>query len=270
MTQPRKPFFSVVTITWNDLAGFRATRESVLAQTCHDFEWVVVDGGSTDGTVQELEACEHPALRNVLEGDHGLYEQMDKGLLRSTGDYVIFMNGGDCFASPTVLEQVREGIVSRAGASEENAPDLVYGSAFEEKASGELVLKPARTAAWIHYGMFTHHQAMFYSRRATEGLRFDLSYKIASDYDFTCRIYQRMRSSLEIGIPICTFLRGGVSQTKSHLAREENWRIQRDVLRHSVARRVLTRSAYLLSSFARTRFRSFYDRVRFKQTAHAH
>jgi putative colanic acid biosynthesis glycosyltransferase len=254
------PYFSIVTITLNDLGGFLRTRSSIEEQSMDNFEWIVIDGASTDGTVDELQRCNLSNFSYISEKDKGLYDAMNKGLARVRGQYVIFMNSADCFAGPQVLEKVTQRIQATNG-----HPAIVYGDAFERTADSKLVLKKARPIQWLHYGMHTHHQAILYSRASLAGLSYDGSFKMSADYDLTCRIFQRAGTSLAVEIPVCIFVRGGLSEKKSVAGRVENWRVQRDVLRHSLGRRVLTRMAYLASYFIRKELRPIYDWLRFQR-----
>lgn len=259
MVSSPSPFFSVLTITLNNREGFRETRASIEEQSLRDFEWIVIDGASTDGTVAELEKINTPNFSYISEKDSGLYDAMNKGLARSRGQYVIFMNSGDCFAGQLVLESIQERILASAP-----RPNMAYGDAWEKTADGRLLLKRARSIEWLHYGMPTHHQAILYSREALKDMRFDENFRMSADYDLTCRVYRRGGVSLPVGFPICIFSRGGLSEKKSYLGRRENWRVQRDVLGHRLSRRLVTRSAYLVSSIVRTKLRPVYDRLRFQ------
>lgn len=259
MRLSNKPFFSIVTVTLNDLIGLRRTRVSIEQQSLDDFEWIVIDGESHDGTVAELQACRLPNFSCVSEKDRGLFHAMNKGSVRSRGQYVIFMNSGDRFAGPKVLEDVRH-LIEATGC----VPDIIYGDAFEETADSRLLLKKARPIESLNYGMHTHHQAVFYSRHSLADLSYDESFKVSADYDLTCKVYQKHGVSLAIDFPICIFLRGGTSQKRSHVGRSENWRVQRDVLGHPIGRRLLTRMAYLASFVAREKLRPIYDRLRFQ------
>lgn len=252
------PFFSIITITLNDRKGFCDTRASIEEQTLRDFEWLVIDGGSSDGTVADLQACDFPNLKYISEKDSGLYNAMNKGLMRSRGRYVIFMNSADCFADSMVLAAVKERILGAV-----DVPDIVYGDALEKTAEGKFLLKKARSIEWLNYGMHTHHQAILYSRNALNDLTFDESFKVSGDYDLTCRVYRKNGTSLALDLPICIFSRGGVSEKRSHIGRRENWRVQREVLRHRLSRRLTTRSAYLASSLMRSKLRPVYDWIRF-------
>ncbi len=259
MNLKHAPFFSVITITLNDINGFRDTRTSIEEQSFRDFEWIVIDGASTDGTVAELRDTDSLNLSYISEKDSGLYNAMNKGLMRSRGQYVIFMNSADCFAGPGVLESVRQRVLET-----DQSPAIVYGDAMEKTADSRLLLKKARAIEWLNYGMHTHHQAIFYSREALGNIRFDESFRMAADYDLTCRVYRKGGGFLSIDLPICIFSRGGQSQKMSQLGRRDNWRVQRDVLGHTLTRRIFTRLAYLASFMARTKFQSVYDRLRFQ------
>jgi putative colanic acid biosynthesis glycosyltransferase len=259
MSSESKPFFSVVTVALNDLSGLRRTRASIESQVSHDFEWIVIDGASTDGTAAELESCLTRNFSYVSEKDRGVYDAMNKGLARTRGRYVIFMNSSDCFASPSVLEVVKRRILETG-----QTPDIVFGDALEEIAGSKLALKKARPIRWLNYGMHTHHQAMFYAGDSLRGMRFDESFSISADYDLTCRIYRKHGGSLALDLPVCIFAGGGLSQNNAHLGRSENWRVQRDVLGHRLIRRMLTRASYLASYRLREKFHSLYVWLRFQ------
>lgn len=214
--------FSIVTVTRNNLPGLRKTLESVQVQTDRDFEWIVIDGASEDGTVCFLET-NRPDLdfpcRFVSEPDQGIYDAMNKGLARAKGDYVLFLNAGDCLADPSVLETVHRCVA-------EGAFDLIYGDAWEERDGQPSVLKPARSHTELARGLFTHHQAIFYRRAALRGLQYNITYAIAADYDFTVAVLARASAVRYLSYPICVFERGGVSQRHVRRGRAEQYRIR--------------------------------------------
>jgi putative colanic acid biosynthesis glycosyltransferase len=259
-----RTFFSIVTVVLNDVAGIRKTMASIVGQTFQDFEWIVVDGLSTDGTLEAIRDCGSARLRAISEKDSGLYNAMSKGQARARGSYLLFLNGGDCLYDTSVLHRVHDAIGAHGG-----EPALVYGDAYEDDGQGGLYFKRARGIEWLRYGMITHHQAIFYAVDAARDLRFVESYRIAGDYEFTSRIYMQGGATLKMDLPVCTFARGGVSETKAQVGRAENWKVQRDVLRESLMRRVAVRAGYLLSAFVRTYCRGLYDRVRFREATHA-
>jgi putative colanic acid biosynthesis glycosyltransferase len=254
----KQPRFSVVTIGLNDSAGFGETRASVDAQLFPDFEWLVLDGGSTDGTLECLRSLDRPNFRWESEPDAGIYDAMNKGLQRAVGQYIIFMNSGDRFAGKNVLTRI-DALISQDG----QGSDLVFGDAFEETANGRLLLKNARSASAIKYGMFTHHQAMLYARSAVAELRYDCRFVIAADYHFTCRVLARGGRSLRANFPICINKRAGLSEKHAEIGRRENVTIQKEVLGLGSLRRTCNYARFVASNLMRTHMRGVYDRLRF-------
>lgn len=255
-----KPTFSIVTITWNNLAGLRATSRSVLEQQFRDFEWIVIDGASTDGTADLVQTEFAHADVFVSESDKGLYDAMNKGLERAQGAYVIFMNGGDTFADSEVLKTV-------AALPEFGKADLVYGDAYE--VDGDYVVyKPAMSSRAAPYTMFAHHQSMFYRREALCDLRYDLSYRIAADWVLTAQLMQKGGQVHYIPQAICRFERDGLSQSSSDkvvkLMREERNRAMREVFRLNpvVAQGLLAVKGSVEA--IRRRFPGLYDRLRMR------
>lgn len=95
---------SIITVNLNNVHGLQKTMESVIIQTCGSYEWIVIDGGSSDGSKELLEANKELFTHLVSEPDSGVYEAMNKGILLAKGEYLSFMNSGDCFADESVLE----------------------------------------------------------------------------------------------------------------------------------------------------------------------
>jgi len=210
---------SVITVVRDDLAGLLATRASLRAQSVRDWEWIVVDGASTDGTAAWLAAhADEPAWwRSAPDG--GLYDAMNVGLDAARGTYVLFLNAGDTLAGPEVL--------GRLAAAE---ADLLYGDALERAADGTLALKPARSHRFAFYGMFTHHQAMAYRRTLVAGLRFESRFVVGADYAFTLKALERSRRVLRLAFPVCVFAPGGVSQRRAAIGRSDQTRARRELL----------------------------------------
>lgn len=212
------PLFSIITVTRDDLRGLCATAASVNAQSFKDIEWIVVDGASTDGTGEWLIQS---GAKFISEPDRGIYDAMNKGISMASGTYLIFLNAGDAFAGPAVLD-----VVARAIISQKNAPDFIYGHSLEF-TGGTTHRKPARGHGTINFGMFTHHQSMMYRRAAIGDMRYDDTYKISADYEFTARILKNAHAVLYCPMAICVFEGGGVSQQKSGLGRFEQFTARR-------------------------------------------
>ncbi|MCC7304811.1 MAG: glycosyltransferase [Alphaproteobacteria bacterium] len=211
----KNPLFSIVSVTLNNLQGLNRTFNSVKCQSFQGFEWIVIDGASNDGTESFLK--EHGDCW-ISEPDRGLYDAMNKGIDHARGDYILFLNAGDALTGPDTLQKIYEAV-------KQSKPDFVYGDSYEELA-GQHNYKPARSHLSAHRGMFTHHQAMLYRRIRIGGLRYNLNYKIAADYDFTCRFLKKTNAILYLPFPLCVFESGGVSQKKAVLGRREQFKIR--------------------------------------------
>lgn len=208
------PLFSIVTVTKDNLAGLVATHKSLLVQAEKDFEWIVIDGGSQDGTKDFLNKAD---VEYISEPDNGIYDGMNKGIERAKGSYVIFMNAGDAFADETVLHNLGQTIT-------EHTPAFIYGDSLES-IKGKTPYKKARKHH-LRHGMFTHHQAMVYKTKIIDDLRYDTTYGIAADYDFTLKFLSRTNRIHYFDHPICIFESGGVSQQKAWQGRKEQFIIR--------------------------------------------
>ena len=170
--RPPVPRISIVTVCLNDLCGLRDTFESVRAQTAPPAQWIVADGASSDGTQNWLGSIEWPQLSWSTGKDRGIYQGMNKGLQQVDADYVLFMNSGDVFCAPDVLESVtkylngahRRPPCSMATASKwtlRAAP--TYGAPGQRGGCGSECRRPTRRCI---SGRMPWRTA---SRRATDG-----------------------------------------------------------------------------------------------------
>ncbi len=250
--------FSVITVVRDDLAGLRRTHAGLAAQSCRDFEWIVVDGGSRDGGREWLEAHRREIAWWRSAADGGIYPAMNIGLAAASGDYLIFLNAGDVLADGEVLAR---GAAALAGAG---WPDFCYGDAWEGPPGGPLHLKPARSHRWAWYGMFTHHQAMFCRRAAVEGVFFDPAYPIGADYAFTLEALERARGVLHLAWPVCVFATGGCSQRRAAAGRRDQSLIRKKLLKHGFARRMLISAIQLLAYASRKSMPSLFHILRCK------
>jgi len=210
------PLFTIATVTLNNLQGIEKTWNSIQEQTFKDYEWLVQDGDSNDESLNVLKNTD--AITQSKE-DSGIYDAMNQLIERAKGEYVLFLNAGDALASPETLSMIKDNLKSK--------PDFLYGDALEEGENSQTHLKPARAHEKIALGMFTHHQSMLYRRDAIGKLKYDESYTIAADYDFTARFLKNTKNIQYINEPICIFEPGGVSQQQTKLGREEQFQIRK-------------------------------------------
>lgn len=169
---------SIITVNYNDKIGLNKTIESVKNQTLKNFEFIIIDGGSTDGSAALIE--QHNAIISywVSEKDSGVFNAMNKGIKAATGDFVLFMNGGDCFYSNSVLEEIE---------SELNADfDIYYGDNYKVSPSSKrLKTYPEKLNFSFFYSSSINHQSTFIRKSLFEDhFYYNENYRIASDWEF--------------------------------------------------------------------------------------
>ena len=180
---------TVVTITYQAAAVLQRTLDSLLRQDYPWVEHIVVDGASTDQTVKMVEAYQtqvaalHPdwTVKLKSEPDGGLYDAMNKGLERTTGDYVVFMNAGDCFAADDVLATVAQ------AAARDPHPAVVYGHTDIVDSDGNFLghrhLQPPEKLSWRSFrqGMLVCHQSFYARSDIAKATPYDLKYRHSAD-----------------------------------------------------------------------------------------
>lgn len=239
------PKFSVVTVTRNDRRGLVITANSILDQQNGDFEWIVIDGGSGDGTVEYLKKLSISNLKWTSEKDDGIYDAMNKGMRFSLGQYIIFLNAGDIFPDARTLADV-ELELSLLG-----DPDILFGGMNFAFGNGYLVYRqPRRIERSIWHGLPANHQATYYRRGVLEGLLYDTQYRVCGDYYIVARLFKKGIRAGYTNRVLVRFAVGGESYRNRARLFFEPWRIQRDVLGIGVALRLISFSRRLISTLA--------------------
>lgn len=197
---------SIVTVNLNNSAGLAGTLDSVRVQTFRDFEHIVIDGGSTDGSVDVLRARADGLAHWVSEPDAGIYAAMNKGLRAASGEYIHFLNSGDRLFSPDILERVFGG--------DKYCEPLLYGNTVRPDASGALYERrhPEVLTVQAFWGFGVCQQAIFYKRELFDALGgFDESLRIAGDWDFNLRVLMAGRPTRHLPFPVVYYQGGGLS-----------------------------------------------------------
>lgn len=178
------PKITVVTVVWNDATHIDKTIVSVLSQSYPSIEYIIIDGGSTDGTVEIIKKYANKISYWESEPDKGVYDAMNKGIAASTGDYVIFMNSGDTFHSDDVIEKMH---LEEAGKD-----SIVYGNVSVKYWDGIVTEKPHEffKTSMKFKGVGICHQTVFFPGEVIRKMRYDLTYRIASDYDLMYRMWR--------------------------------------------------------------------------------
>ena len=203
---------TVVTVCRNAENCIKETIESVLSQSCDDYEYLIIDGASTDNTIDIISSfCEEFASKNInfryiSEPDDGIYDAMNKALDISGGEWILFMNAGDSFFSPDVLSDVY--------AEDLHGSDVVYGNILM-KDNGHYKKDPAGNPEdQVNHSPICH-QAMFTRTDILRKYRFDTGYELAADYDTMIRMFKDGRSFKKLDKTISIFEMGGASYRQS-------------------------------------------------------
>lgn len=217
------PLFSIITVTYNAEKTLPATLESLSRQTCRLYEHILVDGGSSDSTVELCRSAALPDARIISERDNGLYDAMNKGLGLAQGDYVMFLNAGDSLTSPDTLDLLARAIMDN------DYPGIVYGqtrivdSSRRVLGSRHLRAPEKLTLASFADGMVVCHQAFVVLRKLTDS--FNTSYRYSADYDWCIRCLQRSKRNEYVDTDIVDYLFEGVTTANRRKSLIERFRI---------------------------------------------
>ena len=206
------PLISVVTICYNAKNDLEKTILSVLSQTYQDIEYIVIDGGSTDGTVDIIHKYSERLFYWISEPDKGIYDAMNKGMDRATGSWINFMNAGDTFCDNEVIKNI-------FGYNDLSDYSVIYGDCYVSKLNQLQYLK-ASSMKKVHVQMPFCHQSSFIRKTR---LRFSIDLKIAADYQMIYEYYRMngISSFLYISKPISVFDATGISTTNNNLLQKE-------------------------------------------------
>ena len=195
------PLISVVTICYNAKNDLEKTILSVLSQTYQDIEYIIIDGGSTDGTVDIIHKYSERLFYWISEPDKGIYDAMNKGMDRATGSWINFMNAGDTFCDNEVIKNI-------FGYYDLSDYSVIYGDCYVSKLNQLQYLK-ASSMKKVHVQMPFCHQSSFIRKTR---LRFSIDLKIAADYQMIYEYYRMngISSFLYISKPISVFDATGI------------------------------------------------------------
>lgn len=187
---------SVITVNLDDAAGLRATAQSVAAQERAPDQWIVVDGGSTDGSIEIIREFQHLIERWTSVPDRGVYDAMNRGLRTAQGRYVLFMNAGDCFAGPDSLDRIAAALCASPDV------DLLFGGTILAFPSGRRWYRPPHRAAHLRLGMPAYHQATVFRRAAHLLAPYDLTLPVSADYGTVAALISRGATSARMDCAI--------------------------------------------------------------------
>ena len=191
---------TVVTAVLNDAGHIEQTILSVISQTDIEIEYIIVDGGSKDGTLELIGKYKDKISLLISEPDRGVYDAMNKGIKYSTGDFVYFLNSGDVLLNPSILSKIK-----LEELKEKNA--IIYGNVIVAYGNIEALEKPRPffNSKMKFKGIGICHQSMFFPGKLIRNEKYDLSYNIAADYDLAYRLWRKGTEFLYKDITIAKY-----------------------------------------------------------------
>lgn len=222
-----RPTFSIITVSYNSFNTIRDTLNSLLNQTCSDFEYIIIDGGSTDDTQEIILEFEKKFIKSgvlftwLSEKDNGIYDAMNKGIALSNGEWVGIVNSDD-FLDPAALEIIKKEINKKES-------DVIHGNIRLFSDHKTTILKPCLDLKQLNYTMTIFHPSVFVKNVVYKKISsFDLSFKLSSDWDLIKRIYNLGFKITYVDSIISNFRSGGAGSgfKKIHL-------IERYKIRHT-------------------------------------
>lgn len=220
---------TIITITFNAERFLRKTIQNVLAQTYQNIEYIIVDGKSTDRTVDIIKECEADFCVNgidfkwISEPDKGLYDAMNKGLRMATGDFVWFINAGDKIYDSTTAQRVADALADNADA------DVVYGQTLiidqNDEPCGERHKIAPVSLEFRHMlnGLVVCHQSIVVRKEIAPA--YDLRYHYSADYDWVCGVLEQSRKNIYIDGYLSKFMQSGISAKNRKASWIERYKI---------------------------------------------
>lgn len=230
--------FTIATCTYNAAETIDRTLQSVLTQTYHYVQHLIVDGASTDETLQKIEAykqqsAEEETLHDIVvhsEPDQGLFDAMNKALQMASGTYIVFLNAGDALPSPDTLEMIANSV-----GDGEQLPGVLYGETDIVDQQNNFVrhrrLKtPKRlTSVSFLHGMVVCHQAFYALTDIAKNEPYDLKYRFSADVDWCIRVMKQaereQRTLKNTELVVANYLEGGMSVQNHKTSLIERFRI---------------------------------------------
>jgi len=216
--------FSIITINYNNCDGLKRTINSIISQTFSEYEFIVIDGGSADGSLEVIKEYQQHISYWVSEKDDGIYAAMNKGIRKATGDYINFMNSGDIFYDKNVLSEI---------AKEKCDDDIIVGKDYYYdpiSKKGFSPILPTRISMVTFFKETLPHQGAFIKRVLFENSLYNEDFRICSDWAFYTKkiVFDNCRVKLT---PIIVSQReqGGISNTLPQKQKEE-----REAFLHSI------------------------------------
>lgn len=207
------PKVTVVTVTYNAKQYLEQTIKNIIEQDYSNIEYIIIDGASTDGTIDIIKKYEKHLSYWISEPDSGIYDAMNKGIDVATGEWINFMNAGDSFCEQNTISNVIN--------SMDKNTDIIAGDIYYLENNVKTYKKSLSLEQKFKH-MFCFHQTMFTKIELLKKYRFNTNFKIAGDYDFTLKCAMNNYKFQFVNFAIANFLSGGVSETNKIYAKIED------------------------------------------------
>jgi glycosyltransferase involved in cell wall biosynthesis len=208
---------SIITINYNNYEGLQKTINSVVSQTFKDFEWIIIDGGSTDGSKELIEQYADQFAFWVSEPDKGIYNAMNKGIRVAKGDYLQFLNSGDWLCDETALERCFSNNVMA---------DVLYGDLYlYDKGQKREIVYPETLTLRLFYRRSLCHQSSFIRRELLSGSLYSEENKIVSDWEFFLKQALNNKHFKHINEFVICYDLSGISSNNEELLWAERKRV---------------------------------------------
>lgn len=219
------PTFSIIVVCLNAGKKLNQTLDSILSQTFLDYEIVVKDGGSNDGSIERMR--QDPRIRFFKEPDKGIYDAMNQAVAHAEGEFLLFLNCGDLFYDEKVLERTAEAVKSQAAAGADMNSLVLYGDTYSIR-NRTMIASAGHITGLTCYRNIPCHQSCFYSAALCREKPYDLQYRIRADYDhFLWCYYVKGARMFHMGVAVSSYEGGGVSESRENrrLDQEEHRKI---------------------------------------------
>lgn len=211
------PMFSIITVVYNGENSIEKTIQSVLSQDKTLFEYIIIDGISTDNTLKIISQYLNE-LQLISEKDNGIYDAMNKGIRLAKGEWILFMNSGDVFYNDKVLQTITAHI--------KKEDDIIYGDTINIINGKEYYIKAKDLEFLKNRGMPFCHQSVFVRKNILINKTFNLNYKVLADYDLFKSLYEMNYHFKYISKPISIYnYEGGFSYHNPEIMIKEKHKI---------------------------------------------
>jgi glycosyltransferase involved in cell wall biosynthesis len=224
----QNPVVSIITIVYNNIEHIEKTIQSAVNQAYYDKEYIIIDGGSKDGTLDIIKNYEPQIDYWISEPDKGIYDAMNKGLHLAKGDYVVFLNSGDLFFNDEVL--------SKVFSTFDKDVDIFYGETNLMDENGVILgtrtnlttRKLPSRLTWkdMKWGMVVSHQSIFVKRSIAPD--YNLSYKFSADIDWVIESLKRSKKIVNVNTIVSNYLIGGYSIKNQ----KKSWKERFEIYQH--------------------------------------